>query len=332
MENSQRIKLILAPMATLSHEALRRAIFFFGGCDEYYTEMIHAPSLLNGGPFEKYYLRQGPEPQKIVWQLTGADAKCLAAAAKITGALGGAGIDLNMGCSAPEIWKRGAGIAWMQKPLAETAAMIGAVRKSLDEMPHGGTNNSPRLSAKIRLGGEDWKPENFLAFCAMLIEEGIERITLHPRTKKEKYKTAPRWEYVRLLAEFVEKKTCGIVLNGGVYDTQSFEAAVKAAPGIEGVMIGRAAAQKPWIFAELRGASPQADIPLTALRFLDDLEECQPPEFWKTRRNRFFQFFCANVQFSHYLFTALKNCPDNAACRAFFLRQDQSVFQSAPMP
>ena len=50
------MKLICAPMATLSHPAFRVIIEKFGGCDEYYTEMINAPSLLNGGQFEKYYI------------------------------------------------------------------------------------------------------------------------------------------------------------------------------------------------------------------------------------------------------------------------------------
>ena len=62
------MKLFLAPMATLTHTALRQIIYSFGGCDEYYTEMIQAGTLLNNGPFEKYYLITDPEPEKLVWQ------------------------------------------------------------------------------------------------------------------------------------------------------------------------------------------------------------------------------------------------------------------------
>ena len=58
-------------MATLCHPAFRIMIEKFGGCDEYYTEMINAPSLLNNGQFEKYYTDPAPVPEKIVWQLTG---------------------------------------------------------------------------------------------------------------------------------------------------------------------------------------------------------------------------------------------------------------------
>ena len=47
------MRLILAPMATLTHAALRSTIADFGGCDEYSTEMIQAGTLLTNGPFEK---------------------------------------------------------------------------------------------------------------------------------------------------------------------------------------------------------------------------------------------------------------------------------------
>ena len=119
-------------MATLSHEAFRISVEEFGGCDEYFTEMINASSLLNMGPFEKYYLMNGPCPEKIVWQLTGTSAESLAKAAEIVCEKGGIGIDLNMGCSAPQIYKTGAGIAWMLKPLKETAEAVSKVKKSLN--------------------------------------------------------------------------------------------------------------------------------------------------------------------------------------------------------
>ena len=47
-----KMKLICGPMATISHPAFRILIERFGGCDEYFTEMINAGSLLNFGPFE----------------------------------------------------------------------------------------------------------------------------------------------------------------------------------------------------------------------------------------------------------------------------------------
>jgi tRNA-dihydrouridine synthase len=204
----------------------------------------------------------------------------------------------------------------MQKPLEQTSAMIRAVRRALDSL-----GGRVRLSAKIRLGGDDFTDECFFAFCAMLVQEGVERITLHPRVKSEKYSRAPRWDYARRLAQWAKtlEAPVGVVLNGCVCGAKTLEAAVRAAPGIEGVMIGRAAVQKPWVFAELGGALKNGapiDLLETALRFLRDLEECQPPEFWKSRRSRFFEFFCLNTRYAHYLKTRLLNCHDNDSCRA----------------
>ena len=63
------MKLICAPMATLSHPGFRIITEKFGGCDEYYTEMINASSYLTHGQFESYYTLNEIAGDKIVWQL-----------------------------------------------------------------------------------------------------------------------------------------------------------------------------------------------------------------------------------------------------------------------
>lgn len=302
------MRLILAPMATLSHEGLRRAVARFGGCDEYYTEMIHAASLLNNGPFEKFYKRLGPQPHRLVWQLTGAKSEPLIRAAELLSGLGGIGVDINMGCCAPDIYRHGAGIAWMLKDINETSTLVAGVRKMI-----AGTSCS-RLSVKIRLGDDDFSDNTFFSFCEMLAAEGVQVITLHPRTRKEKYRLPPRWEYVERLACFLREKhyQTEVVLNGAVCDEKSFACALRAAPSAVGVMIGREAVRRPWIFALLARTNggklsaetvlpDRIDLYQTALDFLFDLEECQPPEFWKTRSQRFFTYYSDNVQFAQYL-------------------------------
>ena len=54
------MKLICAPVATVTHAAFRTLVDRFGGCDEYYSEMINAATFVNGGPFEKYYVIPDP--------------------------------------------------------------------------------------------------------------------------------------------------------------------------------------------------------------------------------------------------------------------------------
>jgi len=224
-------------MATLSHAAFRIAVEKCGGADEYFTEMINAPSLITGGPFEKFYTENIPCPEKIVWQLTGNKAEPLAKAAAILAGIGGAGIDVNMGCSAPQIYKTGAGIAWMLKPLEETREMIRGVKKSIDS-----SGTTLRLSVKCRLGAENFTQESFFAFADMLVQEGVQLITLHPRTIKEKERFAPRFEYAQMLIKRYEGKI-PLYINGCIRDQISMQKALQLVPDASGIMISAAACQ-----------------------------------------------------------------------------------------
>ncbi|QTQ12341.1 tRNA-dihydrouridine synthase family protein [Treponema parvum] len=312
-------------MATLSHEALRRMIEKFGGCDEYFTEMINAGSLLTHGPFEKYYLISEAAPEKTVWQLTGGKADLLERAAFEIAERGGIGLDLNMGCSAPEIVASGAGIAWMQKPSEETRSMVMRVRKALERSAACGKKRL-RLSAKIRLGDEGFSDDGFFCFCEMLSDEGVEMITLHPRTRRQKYSKAPHFSYVQRLSEIMHKRGVSVILNGDVCGAESAASALEKAPLADGIMIGRAAVQKPWVFMEIKRALSSegrdrtstsyentlstADLYALAFDYLQDLKIYQPKEFWRTRMQRFFTYYCQNFSFAHYCRTQLLNSKD----------------------
>lgn len=340
-------------MATLSHEAFRRMIEKFGGCDEYFTEMINAGSLLTRGPFEKYYLMNGTAPEKIVWQLTGSKAPFMAEAALVVASLGGAGVDLNMGCSAPEIIASGAGLSWMLKPVEESQLMVRSVKRALEQNEKE-SGKKTRLSVKLRLGDENYTDEGFFSFCDMLVGEGVELLTLHPRTRRQKYSRPAHWEYVQRLAECVRQKGVAVFLNGDVKDAASALAALKAAPDADGIMIARSAAQKPWIFAEIAaafagnnlpggyslkttGASAvqKIDIYELVLDYLKDLQLYQPEEFWKTRMQRFFTYFCNNFSFAHYCQTQMLNSKniEEAESRllSYFEKVPEDRFISVPV-
>ena len=330
------MKLICAPMATLSHPAFRMLIEEFGGCDEYYTEMINAPSLLNNGQFEKFYINPAPVPEKIVWQLTGKSSAPIVEAASVVAPLGGIGVDLNMGCSAPEIVNSGAGIAWMLKPLSETVALVRGVKDALEKY-ESETGIHRRFSVKFRLGDENFTDESFFSFADMLVENGVERLSLHPRTKKEKYRDLPRWKYAELLAERYSGKI-SVVVNGDIKDSESAGNVEKICGKCDGLMIGRMAAQKPWIFAEIsrsrmaeRPERKPVDLLKCALDFIDFVEEFQPPEFYKSRLQRFFAYFCMNFSFAHYAQTQMlnaKNIEDSRArIRGYFEKVPEDRFK-----
>ena len=302
--------LVCGPMATISHPAFRILIEQFGGCNEYFTEMINAGTLLTGGQFESYYLNPAPVPQKVVWQLTGHDCNHMVEAARVLSDLPGIGIDINMGCSAPDIYRYGAGIAWMLKERSETQKMVHEVRSVV---PPG-----KRLSVKLRLGDDNFTDDQFFSFCDMLVGEGVELLTLHPRTKKEKLVRPPRYAYCQKLAERYahagkDGKPLPVYLNGNVKDKASFDFSVKTCPDVQSVMISRAAVQKPWIFSSLADL-PQQSITINmlqlALDYIKNVQLYQPQEFWKTRLQRFFTYYSLNFKFSHYAQTQFVNAKD----------------------
>lgn len=329
---------MLAPMAELSHRALRELIEGaslppgssrsassatpLSGAYEilYYTEMISAPGLLAGGPLEKWYLDSGPCPQKLVYQLLGADTDQLVKAAALLDSRDCLGIDINMGCAAPIITKTGAGVRWMED-INKAGRLIELIRRVTKK----------RLSVKIRLGPKPEKlrtaarnpgcPEGtmldetvwtaLLAFCRRIEAAGADAITLHPRMAAEKFKRRARWEYVEALRNELHIPVAG---NGDINSAE--ELVQKAAAGP--VMAGRLLVREPWAFAAALkisagsygtsgpGGTSPAKVPgqfleETALRFLDLLARYQPPEFHLSRARRFFQYYCDNFTWAEYL-------------------------------
>jgi tRNA-dihydrouridine synthase len=274
-------------MAEISHRPLRELIESFGGCDGYFTEMISAAGLLGGGPFEKWYLDGGPAPERVVYQLMGGDTEQIVRAAALLDALPSAGIDLNMGCSAPAITRSGAGVRWMAS-LDRAGEMVSRVRAVTRR----------HLSVKLRAGLTD-DFDYLAAFCRRLEDAGVERITLHPRTAGEKFRRRARWEYVGRLRAALSIPVAG---NGDI--ATAAELAEKAdGSRCDAVMTGRAAVKMPWIFAGAKRlpAAYSVNIEETGLRFLDLLERYQPPEFHRSRARRFFGWFCDNLVWGTYL-------------------------------
>ena len=259
----------------------------------------------------------------------------MAEAAKIIGALGGIGIDLNMGCCAPEIVKQGAGISWMLKDKSETEQMIRMVKKAI--------NKNMRLSVKMRLGDENYNMKDLCNFVDMLIFEGTTQIVLHPRTRKSKFRYQPHWQNAEYLFEYVEKYNNSVecCINGDIVDFQSLCNVRKAVIKSKGFMIGRAAVQKPWIFGVIaqklkeekdsdfvhsQKKAENIDSLELVCEFLDNLTECQPEEFWISRAKRFFAYFCKNFEFGHYLETQINNAKDLNKMKKVF----ESYFEKMP--
>ena len=295
---------MLAPLATLTHAGFRILVHELGGCDLYWNEMISASAYLGGASYEEYYTRTDPDPTRLVHQVVGSTVEEITACAeglveecRAAGSDGPFGIDVNMGCSAPQIVRRGGGIAWMRQP--ERAAEL--VRRLRQRLP------DTRLSAKLRLGDTD-DPEFLLGFAKRLADAGLDWITLHPKTRKDGAHRPANWRHVGALSTALSIPVVG---NGNVVDAESCGRKIAMAESAAGVMIGRGAAQKPWIFAELRGGSVEEGERKTVrdvdVRFRELLAEHQPPVFHQTRARRFYNYFSANFTYGYRLGAQIQN-------------------------
>lgn len=284
--------LYLAPMAELSHRALRELIEEFGGCDLYYTEMISAGGLVSGGPYEAYYLDAGPDPSRCVHQLCGGDAGVICKAVELLEATDAFGIDINMGCSAPAITRAGAGAAWLKD--AEAAARLIAAARAVTKK---------RLSVKLRIGPED-DFERLVSFCRGLADAGAEHITLHPRTSKEKFTRRARKHYVSALSAALNVPVSGNGDIDGVRACLNYMDETECAA----VMLGRFAVQNPRVFAELKGLQTGAgglNFFDTAMRFIELLETYGPPDFFESRARRFFFYYCKNLTWGTWVYNRI---------------------------
>ncbi len=297
--------LILAPMVALSHRALRQLILGFGGLDLAFTEMASAGGLIAHTSFDGCYLDAEPQPERVVYQFFTTRLEPLPRALEMVSTRGVFGADINFGCSAPHILRSGGGAAWMREP--EKAA--GLIR-----LARGAWSGS--LSAKLRIGAED-DYDRLRSFCDGLVEAGLDFLTLHPRLEGQKFRRTGRWDYVARLASELPVPVVG---NGDVRNYDGYARWMgEARPA--GIMIGREAARRPWIFALIRGreADPafemEIDLREVALRFLCLVEEFLPPEYHESRAKRFLGYFTDNFSFAHHLRTGFQNAVDIPAMR-----------------
>lgn len=311
--------LMLAPMVEYSHGALRALIHEFGGCDRYYGEMCGAPAYLSDAPYDAWFLDPYPAPERSVMQFFSPDEpRMVAAVRKLLAERADAGVpvggvDLNFGCAAPLIEKQGGGVRWMKDPAA-AAAMTAAVRRAADEL-HPGLS----ISAKMRLGYDE-SAEALLSFANGLEAAGADYLVLHPRLKDQKFRRQGKWDYVALLSR---ELSIPIIGNGDVRGYEGYSQAVERY-GAAGVMIGREAVRRPWVFALIRGRETAPDYSIeigleeTGLRMMALIRERLPLEFHLSRAKRFFFYYCDNLSFSHHLRFAIQNAGDLAAIERLF--------------
>lgn len=294
--------LILAPMAGISHSPFRRLVAGFKPPGLFFSEMLSARHLPYDVKKKSPWLQSSDIEHPMAWQIVAPNPEEAAlGAAHLTQA---EIIDLNLACPAPNIARRRAG-GHLLSDLKLTDAIIKAVRQTAPQA----------MTVKIRLGR---KPDLiFLKELAAVIEgNGVDAVTLHPRLTTEKLKRRARWEYIGHLKEMVKIPVIG---NG---DVNSREDCLKmtAQTGCDGVMIGRAAVRRPWIFAEICGIE-QIISPEFLLRTYEELFNeiinFFPPRMAIGRIKEFTWHFSTNLKFGHRLAARLQSLKDLDACLDF---------------
>lgn len=284
--------LLLAPMAGLTHSALRRIMIGFGGVGLLSTEMLSARRLPTENPRISPYLIRTEKENPLSYQLLTSSEKEIGPAIDALHAFKADAIDLNMGCPSTVVGKFGAGVMMMEQP-AKARSIVSEARK----------RTALPLSAKIRLGS-DPDSTKLRSFCSMLEGEGIDMLTVHARFKHEPFERNPRWGYI---AEIKESIKIPVIANGGIFSPEDAQKCLRIS-GADGLMIGRGAVIKPWLFAEIARSvfgshitEREVSLPDIYAAFIEALNADYRPIYRLGRLKAFTHYFARNYKFGHSL-------------------------------
>ena len=227
--------LSLAPMAGQTGHALRVLARRYGDCGLVCTELISSDALHWKNARSKNMIDWTPEEYPLAVQLFGSDPAIMAEAAQIVVDYGANIVDINMGCWVPKVAKRGAGAALLKDVCTATAvvdAVVGAV-------------NVP-VTVKIRAGWDETNP-TCVEFARAAENSGVKALAVHARFATQGFTGVADWSWIARVKEAVNIPVFG---NGDV-ETADDARRMLTETDCDGVMIGRAALGRPWIFRNI---------------------------------------------------------------------------------
>jgi tRNA-dihydrouridine synthase B len=261
---------LLAPMAGVTDLPFRRLCRRMGAALAA-GEMISANPLLWNTRESRRRRDHSREPEPRVVQIAGGDPQALAEAARRNVEAGAQIIDINMGCPAKKVCNRDAGSALLRDE-ALVADILRATVRAVD-VP---------VTLKIRTG---WNAatRNAVTVARIAEDAGIQAIAVHGRTRACRFEGSAEYESVAAVKQSVR---IPVIANGDI-DSPAKALQVLRQTGADGVMIGRAAQGRPWIFREIEAmlAGDPHPLPPTTrevrdimLAHLHDLYEFYGPE------------------------------------------------------
>ena len=233
--------LALAPMQDITDLPFWRFISRYGGPDVYYTEYfrVHPTSHL-----EKDILRsitENPTGRPAIAQMIGNDVPSLIRTAAALQHHEIAGVDLNLGCPAPIVYRKCAGGGLLREP-ERVDQIIGALREAISEV---------KFTVKTRLGFDS--TAHFDQLLTVFQKNRPDILTVHGRTVQEMYGPLVHYDLIARAAKSLAPSRIPVLANGNV-DSPESALRVLNQTGARGLMIGRGAIRNPWVFEQIRSA------------------------------------------------------------------------------
>jgi tRNA-dihydrouridine synthase B len=253
---------VLAPMAGVTDAPFRRLCRRFGA-GMTTSEMTTADTGLWQTPKSRYRLDLDLDAEPVAVQIAGSDPVQLADAARAVVARGAQIVDINMGCPARKVCNKAAGSALLRDEKL-VAAILASVVAAVD-VP---------VTLKIRTGW-DAANRNALTIARIAEDAGIQSLAIHGRTRACRYGGEAEYETIAAVKRTIR---IPVIANG---DITTFEKSLEVLrlTNADGLMIGRGAQGRPWIFRELKtclaGSAENTQLEKSELRdiMLDHLDE-----------------------------------------------------------
>jgi len=291
-------KFFLAPMAEITTPPFRKCVRAFDRDTVLYSEMLSAAAVKGGAMHNEPFMMKNADDEPFVYQLLGGDPVAMADACVILQERGCSGIDINMGCSAPDIIKKFQG----SRILSDKKAASGIIKRCR-------TVCRCSLSVKMRSGFEETDEAYLLEFAKMLQGEGVDYITLHARHGKLSFRRNADWRLVKLLKENLAIPVAG---NGDIITPEDAKRCMSET-GCDALMIGRGAVSFPWIFTlsreliETGNYRLEVDLLKVYSDVMNDLAVMLPENLHKSRAHRFSFYYMKNFTFAHDLMKKIRN-------------------------